>query len=629
MRRTTSRTEPRLAAVAGTVLGALLAGGCAAMPDSGGIGKVELSQGSADKNLQVRVFPLEPAKGAKPDELLSGFLDALTADESYETARKYLTDDAAAHWDPEAGIQVLSSNPTPKTNQTVTDADTSVSVQVPGNIVAEVDEKHAYTYPDGQRDVSLPFTFVREKGGEWRIAKLPDGLIINQTNFRNSYRQVDRFFYAAKDPSSARTTAAGAASAGADVLVADPIYLRRRIDPLTAAARAVVAGPSDWLSPVVRSAFPAGAVVDRVGVDEGRTAHVVLDGVDLGPAIACRQMATQLLYTLADQGKGQVDRIELKDPRGTGCQLGRGEASATGPGALAGVAADKQYFQRAEDGVLTEAGADTNGSPVRGPLGRPQPNKQPLGPIAVARDGEHAAAISGNGHQLYSVALADSGQAMPEPVLTTQPRQGDKAEDALASPSWDGRGDLWVVDRDPLNRRVLMVRGNKVYPVPVEGLDGRSVQDLKISSDGVRIALVLKDATGARSLWLGLVLHGGTKDSPGAQIAGLRRVAPLLTEVASVSWAESDQLLVLGKENGRLQQLHYISTDGSQSSDAPLQGGEGMSSAMASEFSGETATQVPPVLARQASDGKIYRLVNSQWREVNPSLHAAAFFYPG
>lgn len=609
----------------GTVLVALLAGGCAAMPDSGGIGKVELAQGSADKNLQVRVFPVGPVKGAKPDGLLTGFLDALTADESYDTARKYLTDEAAAHWNPDAGIQVLEANPIPRSNQTVTDADTSYSAQVPGKVVAKVDDKHSYTFSGGQLDVDLPFTFVREKGGEWRIAKLPDGLIINQTNFRNSFRQVDRFFYAAQDPSAAGTTAVSTQ----DVLIADPIYLRRRIDTLTSAAKAVVAGPSDWLSPVARTAFPTGATVDRVSVDEGRTAHVVLNGADLANQTACRQMATQLFYTLADQGKGQVDRVELKSSHGNGCQAASLDVPVTGPGALAGSAAARQYFQRADDGVLMEA-RDTDGTAVRGPLGKPQPNKQPaLGPIAVARDGERAAAISGNGHQLYSVALSDSMPTMPEPLLATPARSGDRTEDALASPSWDGRGDLWLVDRDPQNRRVLMVRGSKVYTAPVDGLDGQVVQDLKVSSDGVRIALVLRNPAGVRSLWLGLVVHGGTKEAPTARITGLRSAAPLLTEIASVSWAETDQLLVLGKENGRIQQLHYISTDGSQSSDASLQGGEGMSSAEASEFRAESPNQVPPVIARQTSTGTIFRLTNNQWREVNPNLRATSFIYPG
>ncbi|MEV0536384.1 LpqB family beta-propeller domain-containing protein [Kitasatospora sp. NPDC050463] len=625
--RRTSRTEPRLAAVAGVVLGTLLAGGCAAMPDSGGVGKVELAQDAVDKNLQVRVFPMAPPKGAKPRDLLAGFLDAVTADESYDTARMYLTDEAAAKWKPDARIQVLSATPSLAT-QTVAEADTSFAAPVSGKVVAEVDAKHSYTFLDGQKDVDFQFSFVRDKkSGEWRIDALPDGVLMNETNFRLSYRQVDRFFYAADDPSAPGGSAVGSP----EVLIADPIYLRRRIDPVTSAAKAVVAGPSDWLAPVARTAFPPGTAVERVSLDEARTAHVVLAGVDLGGAILCKRMAAQLFYTLADQGKGQVEKLDLKGPRNTGCQATRGDLSRTGPGALAGAASQKQFFQRADNGVLVEAQETGDGTAVRGPLGKPQPTgKEPLGTIAVARDGERAAAIGGKGHLLYTVSLSDGAQTMPEPVLTTPVRSGQKDEDGLTSPSWDGHGDLWLVDRDPQNRRVVMVRGNlPPVTVPVDGPDGQALQDLKISSDGVRIALVFRDQRGAQSLWLGLVEHGGTKDVPTARITGLRRVAPAVTEVSSVSWAEADQLLVLGKEKGRLQQLHYISTDGSQSSEAPSQGGEGMASAEAAESRADTMDQAPPVLARQAADGKIYRLVNSQWRELVLNFRASSFLYPG
>ncbi|MFF2045797.1 LpqB family beta-propeller domain-containing protein [Kitasatospora sp. NPDC058170] len=622
MRRTSSRTEPRLAAVAGAVLGAALVGGCAAMPDAGGIAKVELSQGAADKNLQVRVFPVAPAKGAKPGDLLTGFLDASTADDGYPTARQYLTEEAAGRWNPEAGIMVLAANPT-HNDQTLTEADTSVSIPVSGMVVAQVDEKHSYRFREGQKDVSFTFNFVREKSGEWRIDRLPDGLIINETNFRNSYRQVDRFFYAAADPS---------APTAQEVLIADPIYLRRRIDPLTAAARALVAGPSEWLSPVVRSAFPAGVTVQPVTVDDSRTAHVVAAGPDLGGGMLCKQMANQLLYTLGDQGKGQMDRLELKGPRGSSCVVARNDLPASAPGALAGSAADQQYYQRADNGVLLQAREQGEGSAVAGVLGKaPANGKRAVGAIAVSRNGQRAAAISPDGHQLYSVGLADSESALPDPVLSTTPRPADKGEDGLASPSWDGRGDLWVVDRDPQAPRVVMVRGRKPVTVPVEGLDGGTVQSLKTASDGVRIALVVKDRKGDRSLMVGLVQHGGTQDAPTARITGLRNAAPQLTDVTSVSWAEADQLLVLGKEKDRLPQLHYISTDGSRSTEGSLLGGEGMVSVQASESRDDTAGQAPPVLALQGADGKIYRLVNNQWRELvlPPQYRASAFIYPG
>ncbi len=629
MRRTSNRTEtgpvPRLVAVAGAVLGALVASGCAAMPDSGGIAKVELSQGSADKNLQARVFPVAPAKGAKPRELLTGFLDAVTADEGYETARKYLTGHAAATWNPDAGIQVLSATQIAP-EQVVNDKDTEYSETVSGQLLATVDEKRSYVMVAGPNNNKvLDFTFTREDG-EWRIAQLPAGVIMNETNFRNSFRQVERFFYTAPDPS------VPGSGSGQEVLIADPIYLRRRIDPLTAAANALVAGPSHWLAPVARTAFPSGTTVDKVALDDSRVAHVQLGGADLGDAAACRRMATQLYYTFADQGKGQVDRLELKGQRGS-CTASRNDDQAVGPGALAGRLPVQQYYQRADNGVLMVADEGRSGDPVPGVLGKPHTSGTPqLGTVAVSRDGSQAAALSDDGHQLYSVPLAAGTAVLPEPVLSSPVKAGAK-DDGLTSPTWDGRGDLWVVDRNPQAPRVVMVRGGKTYTVPVEGLlTGQTVQAVKISSDGARIALVVKSlgVTGS-SLEFGLVEHGGTPGAPTARITGVRPGAPSLTDVASVSWTETDQLLVLGKEADRPQQLYYISTDGSQSTDSQLQTGNGLPSSpqsiSAAESRGYLLAQPSPVLA--VAGGTVYRLVNNQWREAQLVDKARSYFYVG
>ncbi|MFE6748910.1 LpqB family beta-propeller domain-containing protein [Kitasatospora purpeofusca] len=631
MRRTSARIELRLAGTAGALVGALLAGGCAAMPDSGGVTKIELSKSSAEKNLQVRVFPVEPAKGARPQDLLAGFLDALTADDSYVTARKYLTPGARTTWNPEAGIKVLASNPG-HLKVSVTDSDTEMSIPVPGQLVSQVDDRHSYI-GESPRMIEFNFSFVREKAGEWRIDKLPDGLILNEVNFRNSYRQVDRFYYAAPDPSA--PTAASVTNQ--DVLIADPIYLRRRIDPLGSAVRALVSGPSTWLAPVASSAFPAGLgpdAVDSVTLDDNRTGHVTLSGVDLGSATACRRMATQLLYTLADQGTGQVERLELKAKHGGPvCQASRADEPATGPGSLAGQMSTRQFYQRADDGVLHETRGDAVGEPVHGPLGRVQQGGRPLGAVAVARDGERAAAISADGHQLFTVPFLDSLPAMPQPVLTTPSRPGSKGDDGLTSPTWDGRGDLYVVDRDPVGPRVLMVRDKQAVPVAVDDLLGRSVQGIKVSSDGVRVALLLKEGKDSKDqrLWLGLLVHGGTKDAPTARISGLRLANPAFQEVLAVSWAEADQLLVLGKEKDKAQQLQYISTDGSQNRDARLLGGGEIVAVAASESRGTNALPVPPVLALALEKEVIkpYRLVNNQWRELVLPYKASAFIYPG
>ncbi|MFD9692285.1 LpqB family beta-propeller domain-containing protein [Kitasatospora sp. NPDC059088] len=615
---------PLLVAVAGAVLVTLVASGCAAMPDSGGITKVELSQGSADKNLQARVFPVAPGKGAKPRELLTGFLDAVTADEGYETARKYLTERAAASWNPDAGIQVLSATKIPLDQ--VADADTKYSSTVSGQLVAKVDDKHSYLLVAGQNNNVFDFTFVREHDGDWRIDSLPPGVIMNETNFRNSFRQVERFFYSTPDPS-----VPAPANGGQEVLIADPIYLRRRIDPLTSAAKALVSGPSTWLSPVVRTAFPTGTTVDKVSIDDSRIAHVQVGGADLADPLACRRMAAQLFYTFTDQGKGQVERLELRGQRGS-CTASRTDDPAVGPGALAGRLPVQQYYQRADNGALMAADDGHTGDPVPGVLGKPHASGAPvLGAVAVSRDGAQAAALSDDGHQLYAVPLQAGTATMPEPVLSSPAKAGTK-DDGLASPSWDGRGDLWVVDRNPQNPRVVMVRGGKTYTAPVDGLTGQTVQALKLSSDGARIALVVKSpGVNGSSLMFGRVEHGGTPQAPTVRITGVRPAAPSLVDVASVSWSETDQLLVLGKEQDRPQQLYYISTDGSQSTDGQLQTGNGLPSSPQSistaESRGYILAQPSPVLAVAA--GTVYRLVNNQWREAQLVDKARSYFYPG
>lgn len=620
MRRTTTsvRADLRSARAVCAGLAVLLAAGCAAMPSDGPPERVEIPQGSGAENLQVRVFPVPPHKGEDPRDLLAGFLAASSADEAkdYETALKYLTASAGKRWNPQAGVAVLAA--TPHRDQTVAAAETT-TITVTGSKVAELDEDHSYRVVSDEA-YRQQFTFVKESEGpdkgEWRIDRLPDGLIVDQTNFRNSYRAVHRYFYVSSDPSADGATP--------PVMVPDPIYLRRRTDPLTAAAKALAAGPSQWLAPAVYSAFEGVHIEGAVSVNDSRAAAVRVDVADFGGRQStCKQMATQLFHTLADQqGKAQLDRVDLSGAKG-GCSVTAAEAAESAPGRLAGSAGASPYYQL-DTGQLLLLQGDGPGRPVAGPLGQAAQQGQPrIGEVAVRRDGSGAAVIGADGRSLYVTGFGESDK-LGDPVVTghgTQPGQG------LASPSWDGRQNLWVVDRDPAAPQLYMVRGRKSVAAQVDGLADRTVQDARISSDGTRIALVLKDAAGRRSLQIGLVVHEGTAGSPRVRVTGLRPVAPLLTDVASVSWADTDQLLVLGKEQGKLQLLNYVGTDGSQAADSPLQGGESMTTVSASES--RAGESVPPVIA-YSSDHRIFRLQGNQWREIALQGHpAASFGYPG
>ncbi|GAA2157533.1 LpqB family beta-propeller domain-containing protein [Kitasatospora kazusensis] len=588
------------------------------MPADGPPEPVEFPQGAAAQDLQVRVFPVEPHPGADPVDLLAGFLDASNADEAnYSTALKYLTADARKRWRPDAGVAVLASKgrTPPKGDGDATD------ITVTGSQVAQLDAKHTY------RNVSdLPyrqkFTFVKETQGpdkgEWRIDQLPDGLIVDLTNFNNGYRAVHRYFYAAGDPS---------VHAGPpQVLVPDPIYLRRRIDPLTAAAQALAEGPSDWLSGAVETAFLHGVeVVGPVSMSDSQVAAVKVSAVDFASQpLLCRRMADQLFYTLADQQpKRQLERLDLSGAKGS-CSVDASQTQQIAPGVLAGGDAGAQQYFQLDGGQLMQTQGDSDGKPVLGTLGKPgQPGRPNPAAIAVRRDGGAAAVVGADRRTLTVVVIGD-GDRTAAPLVTVHPAQPDQG---LASPSWDGRQNLWVVDRDPVTPRVLMVRGETVVTAQIDGLNGLTVRELRISSDGTRVALRTVDASGASALMLGLVVHSGSPVNPQVAIVGLRPLAPKMSEIASFSWADTDQLLVLGNEPNKLQQLHYIGTDGSQTGDTPQPGGDSMLSVSASETltGGDLA---PPVLA-VSSNKQIYRLLGNQWREVTGQHHGAFFSYPG
>ncbi|GAA1150928.1 LpqB family beta-propeller domain-containing protein [Kitasatospora gansuensis] len=600
----------------GMVIVSTLTAGCVAMPSDGSPERVELAQAGGSENLQVRVFPVAPQAGDGPKSLLEGFLGAANADEpDYVTAKEYLTVAAAKRWNPDAGVAVLGST---SVKDSVDGADeTRTEIRVTGDQVASLDGKHTYRTVQGAQ-FERQFTFVKEtegkNKGQWRIDQLPDGLIIDQTKFKNGYRAVHLYYPSAEDPWTDRQN---------PVLVPDPVYLRGRIDPFTSAAKALVEGPSGWLGKVVDPVFDKTTRIrDTVTVNESGVATVRITVPDFGGIQPrCQQMAAQLFHTLSGlQGKSQLVRLELLGDRG-GCQTDAGRTAQIAPGALAGGTAGTRQYYLMGNGQLAQTSDDSaNSVPMTGDLGQektPRPAE-----FAVRRDGTEAAVVSA-GHDRLQVT---EGGKLGESVLRSTPAGPDGG---LTSPSWDGRGSLWVVDRAKDGSEVKVIRGKAVVPVRIDGLGARSVYSLKVASDGTRIALVVAEPGHPKSLLIGRVEHFGTPAAPKAAVTELRPVGTVLSEVVSVSWADTDQLLVLGKEDGKLQQLHYFGTDGSVNSDFVLQGGDSMSSVSATEARDDQSEKVPPVLATSSAKQQIYRLVGNQWREIPDKSGSWMFSYPG
>ncbi|MFI9375695.1 LpqB family beta-propeller domain-containing protein [Streptomyces parvulus] len=543
--------------VAYTVGGVVLLAGCAAMPDSGDLRGVE---STPRQDPQVRVFAMPPREDAPPSDIVQGFLEALTSDDPhYETARKYLTGDAAKSWRPDDSATVLAGGPGTESDHSGSREEANdYSVTLTGAKVATVDAQQSYAPADGAYRQSVHLT--RDgKTGQWRIDQLPQGVVMGKSDFQRNYMSVNRYYFASN------TTVRSAADEGAGpqpAAVADPVYVRRRVDPMTQVVRSLIDGPSSLLGPVVRSSFPTGtALAENAGAltpdDRSKLTVPLNDKAARADQDQCDEMAAQLLYTLQNLTPA-VDEVELRAGGEQLCSLGEDRAETV---AARGSAqrADYLYFVDG-DQRLVRIAAGSNGTraePVPGPLGE---GEKALRAVAVSRDEHSAAGIGLDNKSLYVASLV-SGGSLGDPVLVSK---GKAEADRLTPPSWDAQGDLWIADRDPADPRLLLLEKGAGEPVEVRtpGLDGR-VQAVRAAADGVRIALVV-EKDGERSLLIGRIeREERAGEPPAVTVLELRSATPELEEVTAMSWAGDSRLVVVGRERGGVQQIGYVQVDGS------------------------------------------------------------------
>ncbi|RYJ27248.1 LpqB [Streptomyces sp. L-9-10] len=551
-----ARTPVLLAAVA-----ALLAG-CAAIPDSG---DVEPVKASPPGESQVRVYAVPPREKAEPDEIVNGFLEAMTSDDpDFAMARKYLTKKASEYWQPGAGTTVLRAAPDPAGPKELAGTASSLTYPLYGDRIADVDSVHAYQ-PTEPSDYAGEIRLVRQNAGgakEWRIDSLPQGLVLGESDFQRNYRSVNKYYFAS----------------GENWLVADPVYIRQRIDPttrmdpVTQAVKVLLDGPTNWLKPVVDSPFPPGTALQKgtrsLEFDDRNALKVPLnDKASKAGRTQCRKMAAQLLFTLRDLTSTPVGQVELLADGSSLCVLSGDQAEEFAPDRTTG-RPDSPYFVDDHGRLsLLQAGVDETAdrSHVIGPFGS---GGVKLGSVAVARDEKRAAGVTEDAKSLYVSSILSDGELAPALVSSDGP-----ARSRLSPPSWDGHGDLWIADRDPGKPRLLRFAEGTGTPLPVtvDGLGDGRIQGLRVSADGVRIALLVSEG-GRTTLRIGRVERSGSAADPTVSVAQLQSVAPQMETVTAVSWAGPSRLVVVGKESGGVQQVRYIQTDGSTSAAGVLPG---------------------------------------------------------
>ncbi|MFF8399332.1 LpqB family beta-propeller domain-containing protein [Streptomyces sp. NPDC016172] len=587
--------------------GVLVLAGCASMPDSGDLRGVE---STPRQETQVRVFAVPPGEDAPPSEIVQGFLEALTSDDPhYKTARQYLTGEAAKTWRPEASATVLTDGPGAKPEAGGGGEDTGeISYMLTGTKVATVDAQQAYAPATGAYGRSVHLTQDDER--QWRIDSLPQGVVMGESDFQRNYMSVSKYYFASN------TVAAG--SNAPSTAVADPVYVRRRVEPMTQMVSTLLNGPTRWLGPVVRSSFPTGTALAKdagaLTPDDRNKLTVPLNDKAAGIGTnRCQEMAAQILFTLRNLSPA-VDEVELRADGAELCSLTQGAADAVASRSSARHP-DYLYFVDGKHRLvrIPAGSSGTEPDPAPGALGD---GDTALRSAAVSRDEHTAAGVSLDGKSLYVGSLV-SGGSLGEPVLRSQ---GGAEKDRLTTPSWDADDGLWVADRDPDHPRLLLFEEGKGDPVQVRmpHLDGR-IQSVRVAADGVRIALVVEKG-GKKTLLIGLIERDekpGAK--PAVRVVELRSATPELEQVTTMSWAGDSRLVVVGREHGGVEQMRYVQVDGS-TPDVPAPAAlTGVKEVTAAEDD-----QLP--LVAYSVDGIVRLPSGEQWQKVT---EGTAPVYPG
>ncbi|MEY4397214.1 MAG: hypothetical protein RLZZ40_970 [Actinomycetota bacterium] len=474
----------------GMVLVALLLAGCTNLPTSGPV-QVGGPLDTVDDTL-VQYLPAGPAAGATQQEIIDGFIAAgAAAQDDYRVARSFLTDDFAAAWNPqqESVVRGQTSSISVVGNATARFT-TDVSARITGGGFYSVEES----------GTSQSFEFGMEQvNGEWRISSAPDAVFVSQATFASTYQAFTVYFY-----NATRTQ-----------YVPDVRYFPRAGDPVTDVARAVVAGPSEFL-PYATTAFPDATTLVATPVDvvDGRAmVDVSADVLDSTPNDK-RAMLAQLTASL-DAISG-VSSVSLTVDRSILAMSGGVEPNATveplvNDNPLAAVDGSFGYIF---------------GSTVE-PIGRLGDAIMALKPTAVSYHDTGVAAV-GTSKGVYFVG--DSQIRVSKTKSAVQPQI-------------DGSNAVWWVSPgDPSVIQVHTSGQAKTFTGPW-GDSGRIVS-LEVSRDDARLAIGVNTASGPR-----LYVASIGRDGKGhlSEIGGFHRLPIQGKVLVDLAWADATNVAVISQ----------------------------------------------------------------------------------
>jgi Lipoprotein LpqB beta-propeller domain/Sporulation and spore germination len=525
------------------LLCAVLLAGCVSMPDSGPVVETQ-SNGGVSVEEGTYINPKPPQAGDTRADIVRGFLVAMTATPiETNTAREFLTKDAASAWAPED--QTITYAGYPRVAETATGV--ALTLTDPDRL----DAQGAWQgpLPKEQRTISFPMSF---EGGEWRIDKAPDALIVPESWFARRFRQVSLYFF---DPT-------------AGILAPEPVYVPGGKQLASTLTQALLLGPGEGLDRVVKSFLPPGLTVYlSVPISDEGVADIALkgDGGQLTRQSIALMMA-QLAWTLRQDPRIKALRVSIN---GEPVPLPGGVSAYRVDG---GSEYDPAGFQASpllyglRDGLLS-SGTGGRLAPVSGRLGTSDLGLRSIGVSLTASD---AAGVTSDGRSVVVGPVSGKADTKTRTVVSG-------ARDLL-KPAWDFADRMWLVDRTSSGAVVSWVSADKQHVLDVPGVSGSQVRSFVISRDGTRLVAVVRRAAGDELL-VSRIAHNRNGRVLWATSARPISDAPDSDlPVRSIAWRTTTSLAILSPfpAPNSVVQLRAASIDGSPASDespTTVQGG--------------------------------------------------------
>lgn len=516
--------------------------GCAAVPTGGPVlsgNAVEPEDPLA--NPYIRLIPAPPGLGWAPEQIVRGFLAASASfEERHAVARQYLMAEGRARWGPDRDVTVYDGGDFSLITSYTSQTNATVTFEAPK--VATIDAQGQYVAATQEERVRMTFE-LGKAGGQWRITEPPSNLLLTRRDVSRAYRVLNLYYF---EPEG-------------QALVPDPVFVpvQARSNLATALVRALLRGPTHWLRPAVRTAFPPGVrltsevqvAAGTVTVDLGRRARGLSDE-------AAQRISAQLVWTLRQLPDMQQLRLRVAgEPVNVPGTSGEKELQTRNdwagyrPDARAGDA--DAYFIR--DGALMVLNGRT---PNRVP-GVAGTGEIPIEDPAISLDGSRVAAMDSNGY-LYVGELSAEG--------TMQQVFPGRRFSAL---SWDRYGNLWAAEQRDDEARIWVLEADGDYlRVDSPELDDTTIRALRVARDGVRLAVVTGPDEES-SLQLGRVVRNDDEIRAEAFL-------PLATDlevVTDVAWRDADRLIVLGRGERGATLPYVVDVDGTRVSPTGSVGG--------------------------------------------------------